>query len=459
MAITSVGYSGSIGWSEWAQLMATLGVDYLVAGTTDLVATITGASAGEVTVSAGTAAGRGVIDTLDAPELVTGLTAPNTWYTIVLRRDWTGGVDAEVTTLEALEGGSARAIAASRETGPSIVDDQPIALVHRGATALDEVVDLRAWWGNGCLEAASQDALAYLARPGSAVQVGSTLWRYPVGGSSWEPLTVAWSSVTGKPSAFPPTGHTHSAGDITSGTLGAARVPNLPTSKITSGVLDDARMGASRNPTANSVAKRDQSGGLWIAGRGNGGLFFDNGSCMVGTTSGGSIFLRANGNYFLEVSAGSGRIGAQGSYDTTVSGSANVHINPNGLFSRVSSSRRYKADIRDADPLERLLDIRPRTWVAKHADEEGGADPDERFYGAIAEELDELDLDELVIYDELGRPEAIAYDRIGLALIPIVRAQAEQIESLRSELSELAATVQTLNGATRSRSTRGKGSK
>lgn len=36
--------------------------------------------------------------------------------------------------------------------------------------------------------------------------------------------------------------HTHSAADVTSGTLDAARVPNLNASKITSGTLDAARI-------------------------------------------------------------------------------------------------------------------------------------------------------------------------------------------------------------------------
>lgn len=48
---------------------------------------------------------------------------------------------------------------------------------------------------------------------------------------------VDWSSLTGKPSTFPPAEHEHAAGDVTSGTFDAARVPSLPQSKV-SGLAD-----------------------------------------------------------------------------------------------------------------------------------------------------------------------------------------------------------------------------
>ena len=40
---------------------------------------------------------------------------------------------------------------------------------------------------------------------------------------------VPWSGVTGKPTTFPPAAHTHSAGDVSSGTMAAARLPAAST--------------------------------------------------------------------------------------------------------------------------------------------------------------------------------------------------------------------------------------
>ncbi|MBO9500756.1 tail fiber protein [Brevundimonas sp. A19_0] len=43
----------------------------------------------------------------------------------------------------------------------------------------------------------------------------------------------AWTEITGKPSTFTPSAHTHAAADVTSGVFDVARIPNLTASKIT----------------------------------------------------------------------------------------------------------------------------------------------------------------------------------------------------------------------------------
>jgi len=57
---------------------------------------------------------------------------------------------------------------------------------------------------------------------------------------SWVP---SWADVTGKPATFPPSAHSHSAVDITSGIFDAALIPTLDIGTKTSGTLSVSRGG------------------------------------------------------------------------------------------------------------------------------------------------------------------------------------------------------------------------
>lgn len=69
--------------------------------------------------------------------------------------------------------------------------------------------------------------------------------RYNSGTSAWTPTTYVpdWADITSKPSSFTPASHVHDAADMTTGTFVVARIPDLDVAKITSGTLSVSRGG------------------------------------------------------------------------------------------------------------------------------------------------------------------------------------------------------------------------
>lgn len=97
------------------------------------------------------------------------------------------------------------------------------------------------------------------------------------------------------------------------------------------------------------------------------------------------------------------------------------------------SSRRYKTNIRPADqPWMRVLDIDP-VWFEWRPELHMTT---ETQFGAIAEEVEALGLASLVRYEN-GKVEGLHYDKIALALIPVVKQQQAQIDALLARLAAL----------------------
>ena len=128
----------------------------------------------------------------------------------------------------------------------------------------------------------------------------------------------------------------------------------------------------------------------------------------------------------------------------TTASAANAFLNsgstPANELLRSTSSRRYKRDIIDIDP-ERaaaVLKLRPvRYRSTAPADR-----PDWSWYGLIAEEVAEVDprLVQWASLEEGGEPvpDGVAYDRLAVLLLLVVRDQARRIEQLERLTAESA---------------------
>ncbi|MHC4640963.1 MAG: tail fiber domain-containing protein [Planctomycetota bacterium] len=122
-----------------------------------------------------------------------------------------------------------------------------------------------------------------------------------------------------------------------------------------------------------------------------------------------------------------GRVQMPGVYDNRISDTKYVHINSDGELGVVVSSRRYKEDIAPLiDDFSKILQASPVAFTWKKSKDRG--------IGLIAEDLDELGLRDLVIYDKEGRPESVRYEFISLYLLEVVKELKAENEAWKEQL-------------------------
>jgi hypothetical protein len=201
MAITNVGYTGSIMTDlEWGKV-SSHGSSYSVDGAGDFAVSRVPTGDRAVRVAAGTAWGWGIL--AESPtDLTVTHAAGSRWDTVVIRRNR----DTKTTTVMVLQGTAAKAISTARRvfSPSSQIDDQPIALVQVNATSsvVGEIEDLRCWGNNGGLVAASTLVHGYLQSPGASVRIGGVDWsNEPNADGTWQWVRVdsdtGWLTVVG----------------------------------------------------------------------------------------------------------------------------------------------------------------------------------------------------------------------------------------------------------------------
>jgi hypothetical protein len=178
MAITSVGYDGTVSEAQWAKLIPKAGSShYGIDDAPDWKVTAHPTLDRGVSIATGTGWGQGILDTSDSPVTLqtTAVGTGSRWDLVVARRNWsgTGG-----STTFAIKTGSASKAIPSRNHDPGSLDDQPLALIQitAGSSAVTSIIDLRCWARNGGVVAKDELALTYLKEPGAQIKINGVLW-------------------------------------------------------------------------------------------------------------------------------------------------------------------------------------------------------------------------------------------------------------------------------------------
>ena len=122
----------------------------------------------------------------------------------------------------------------------------------------------------------------------------------------------------------------------------------------------------------------------------------------------------------------------------TTTSTANAYLNSStGLLARSTSSARYKVEIQEQTiPLNSILSLIPKSYVDKgQADEKGTTDGLQRLLGLIAEDVIQIPVigSMLANLNEKGEPDSVNYDRVAVALIPLLKEHEARLNKLEGK--------------------------
>lgn len=201
------------------------------------------------------------------------------------------------------------------------------------------------------------------------------------------------------------------------------------------------------NTTGSENTALGKSALVQSTGTGNIAVGFSAGFNLV--SGGFNIYLQSlganseSGTIRIGTSPTHGRAFIAGIRGVTT-GAANavaVVIDANGQLGTVSSSRRFKEDIRDMGEASRdLLLLRPVAFRYRQPAADGSQALE---YGLIAEEVEEV-FPELVAYGSDGQVETVRYHVLPVLLVNELQRQERELAALRQMVEELRAELRRI---------------
>ena len=252
--------------------------------------------------------------------------------------------------------------------------------------------------------------------------------------------------ATGSLNANVITSNTITATQIAAGTITATEISSsyVYAGTIAAGNITTGTLTATVSLSGNSITTNTGTIGGWTIGSTglytgtisspNNFLSNSGGALFTGTTTCSAFQVNSttlmSGN--LTVSAYIYNSGM-----ATTTSAANAYLNAaTGLLARSTSSQRYKIEIEPQEiPVTSILALQPKSYVDKaDAETKGTSDGLPRNLGLIAEDVVQIPvLGNLLANLKDGIPDSVNYDRIAVALIPLLKDHEARLNKLEGK--------------------------
>ncbi len=151
---------------------------------------------------------------------------------------------------------------------------------------------------------------------------------------------------------------------------------------------------------------------------------------LIGTYNSAPLIFGTNNTENMRIASG-GAITAPSVYTQAVTSARAVLVDSTGLLGNVTSSKRYKENIRDMENVSWLYKLRPVNFNRI------GRPDDEKEYGCIAEEVATIN-EAMITRDKDDNPETVEYQRLIAPLLKAVQDQDKRILTLEYGIIVLA---------------------